>query len=343
VADELSGTVTVIDATTRQKIGAIQITLRIPLEGLVIPYSPLDIAVAPDGRTVWVTAPQPQSGCAGGEAGCGDPLIPPAYAIDQVIVVDPATDSIIARIKVPSLDTGMVHVAGVVVDRESRFAYVTATAANQIIRIDAKTFEVVGRVDLGPGREANDIEICGDQLVVANGFGGRSMSLVSTQDGTVDEVPLNGVPLQIACSPDGRFAYASLFDTREVIRYELATGALTRIALPEGSQGPLQILVTADGSKLYVCDQGTFFSRLPGEKLYEIDAVNAKVVGEFTVGRGPTGVVLTNGESRAYVTSFLSASVSVVDLKKRRVETATLPVGTGPKGIGFWSGVSLVQ
>jgi YVTN family beta-propeller protein len=340
VADELSGTVSVIDANTRLKIGAIQVTVRVPI---VVPFSPLDIAVAPDGRTVWVTAPQPQSGCAGGDPACGDAPIPPEYAIDEVVVLDPNKDSIIARIKVPSLDTGMVHVSGIVIDRESQFAYVTATAANQIIKIDARTFEVVGRVDLGPGREPDDITICGSDLVVANGFGGKSLSVVSTQTGAVDEVPLKGVPLQITCSADGRFAWASLFDTREVVRYELATGALTRIALPEGAQGPVQLLLTPDERRLYVCDQGTFFGRMPSDKLYEIDVATAKVMGEITVGRGPTGIVLTEGGSRAFVTSFLSASVSVVDMAKRRVAPAAITVGTGPKGIGYWQGPSLVQ
>lgn len=340
VADELSGTVSVIDANTLLKISSIQVTVRQPI---VIPFSPLDIAVAPDGRTVWVSAPQPQSGCAGGDPACGDAPIPNEYAIDEVVVLDPTKDSIIARIKIPSLDTGMVHVSGIIVDPESRFAYVTATMANQIIKIDAHTFEVVGRVDLGPGREPDDITMCGSDLVVANGFGGKSLSVVSTQTGAVDEIPLGGVPLQITCSADGRFAWASLFDTREVVRYELATGAITRIALPEAAQGPVQLLLTPDEKRLYVCDQGTFFGRMPSDKLYEIDVASAKVVGEITVGRGPTGIVWANNGNRAYVTSFLSASVSVVDMKKKKLEPAAVAVGTGPKGIGYWEGTSLVQ
>jgi DNA-binding beta-propeller fold protein YncE len=328
----------VIDANTNQKIGAIMLTVRQPI---VVPFSPLDVAVAPDGRSVWVTAPQPQSGCAGGDPGCGDAPIPAELAIDEVVVVDPTADSIVARIKIPSLDTGMVHVTGVVVDRNSEFAYVTASAANQIVRINARTYEVLGRVDLGPGREANDIEICGDELVVANGFGGKSLSIVSTQTGAVDEVPVNGVPLQVTCSADGQFAFASLFDTREVIKYELATGAMSRIALPEGAQGPVQMLLTPDGKRLYVCDQGTFYGRMPSDKLYEIDVAAGKVVGEMTVGRGPNGIVLIDGGSRAYITNFLTASVSVVDLAKRKVNPATVTVGTGPKGIGYWSGAKL--
>lgn len=341
VADELDGTISVLDAATFERVGSIMITVRKPV---IIPFSPLNIAVAPDGRTVWVTAPQPRSGCEeSGDAGCGEIPLPPELAIDEVIVVDPLKDSIIARIKVPSLDFGMVHVSGVAIDRDSRFAYVTAAAANQVIRIDMQTYEIVGRVDLGVDREATDIEVCGTDLVVTNAFGGQSLSIVSTETGAVEEVKLGGVPLHVVCSADGQAAYASLFDTREVVRYDLATGALTRYALPEGAQGPVQLYLTPDNQRLYVTDQGTFYGRMPSDKLYEIDLVKGEVSGELAVGRGPGGIVMAADGKHAYVTNFLTASISVVDLAKRKVLTTDVKVGTGPRGIGYWSGPSLVQ
>lgn len=341
VADEVSGTVSVVDAVSRERIATILVTV---WGELPVPFAPRGVAVAPDGGSVWVTAPQPMSNCVGDESGCGGEVpLPPELKVDEVVVIDPLTDSIVTRIRVPSLDTGNVHVNGIAIDPESRFAYVTATAVSQVIRIDMQTREIAGRVDLGPGREPEGIVLCGEMLVVANGFGGQSLSLVSTTTGAVDEIPLGGVAQQTACTSDGQFAFVSLFDKREVVRYEFATGELQRLALPEGAEGPVQVQVSPDDKLLYVCDQGTLFGRMPSDKVYLIDIASGDVKDAIAVGQGPNGITLSDDGTHAYITNFLGASVSILDLKKGEVLGNQVQVGSAPKGIGYWPGAKLVQ
>ncbi len=343
VADEVSGTVSVIDVATNEKIASINVNVRYP--DVIVPFAPRSVYAAPDGRTVWVSAPQPLSGCSAEEMeGCGFEPLPAEYAIDEVVVIDPTVDSIVARIQVKPLVKGdMVHLAHIVVDDESRFAYVAATQASQIVRIDVNTFEIVGRVDLGFGKEPDGMRLCGENLVVANGFGGRSMSIVSTKTGKVEEIPLDGVAQQTACTTDNGYAFVSLYDTREVVRFNFETGALDRIALPESAKGPVQIHVTPDDKLLYVCDQGTLFGRMPSDKLFEIDIEKAAVSGEFDVGWGPNGIEISDDGSTAYITNLLDASVTVFDLAKRRIIEQGVKVGTAPKGISYWRGADLTQ
>jgi YVTN family beta-propeller protein len=263
----------------------------------------------------------------------GGPNLPPG-ADEQIIVLDPRADTILARIRVPRIDNVYLHLSGIVIDRDSRYAYITANGSSQIIRVDARTFQVVGRVDLGANRDPQGIAACDDKLLVANGAG-RSLSVVETGRGTVEEVPLNGIAIRAVCSGDARFAFVTLYDTREVVRYEFATGAITRMPLPKDAAGPGQLALTGDGKRLYVLDQGSIIGRPPGEKMYQLDPLTGAVRTTIKVGHVPRALVLSADGKTAYTSNYYDANISVVDLATRRT-VATVPIGTAPFGIGTW-------
>lgn len=236
VADEESGTVSVIDAVTNERIATIELSDPDAFPPREI--RPHDVQVAPDGRSVWVTAPPLVT--PGGHLGHHPGEPPPP---DDVVVIDPATDTIGGRIEIgPEL-----HLAHVVLDATSEHAFVTADEASQLIR----------------------------------------------------------------------------------------TGALTRIALPAGSAGPIQLYPTPDSRRLYVCDQGTLMDRPPSNRLYEIDVEQAIVAATIEVGTAAHGVVVGEDGRFAYVTNQLDDTVSVVDVATRTV-VATVAVGTRPNGIAHW-------
>jgi YVTN family beta-propeller protein len=235
---------------------------------------------------------------------------------------------------VPRIDNVYLHLAGIVIDRDSRHAYVTANGSSQIIRVDTRTFQIVGRVDLGPNRDPQSIGLCDDKLVVANGAG-RSLSVVETARGTVEEIPLNGIAIRAVCSIDARYAFVTLYDTREVVRYEFATGAMTRMPLPKDAAGPGQLAFTADGKRLYVLDQGSIMGRPAGEKIYELDPLTGAVRASIKVGHVPRALTLSADGKTAYTSNYYDANISVVDLATRRT-VATVPIGIAPFGIGTW-------
>lgn len=320
VADEDSGTISVLDHESNVRIATID--LASTHDGDTTHFAPHNVQVAPDGRSVWVVAPA--------VADATDPHGGHGELAEQAIVIDPATLAIVARV---DLGTGL-HVAHVVLDAESRFAYVTANEASAVIQIDAQTHRVVGRFELGLGKAPHGARYCEGRLYVAN-MDGMSLSIVDPTSGSIEEVPLGGVAVQTACVPGGRYVFASLYDTREVVRYDVVTGEIARVALPEGSQGPVQLYASPDGSRMYVCDQGILLDRPASNRLYELDVASATVAATIEVGTGAHGVVVSEDGSRAFVTNIAGASVSVVDTLARTV-IATVPVGESPNGIAHW-------
>ena len=306
VADEDSGDVSVVEEGSNKLIGAIAL----PDDGAM--YMPHNVQVAPDGQSVWVSAP------------------PMSTGDDKVFVIDPSNNQVTA-----SIDLGTeLHVAHVVFDPTSSHAYVTANEASRVIEIDAQQHTVTRSFDLGANRGPHGERWCGDRLYVAN-MTGKSLGIIDVATGTVSEVDLQGVAVQTACTPDGRYVFVSLYDTKEVVRYAIDGGQITRIALPAESQGPVQLYPSPDSKWLWVCDQGMLQNRPASNKLYQIDIAAGTVAGNVQVGNGAHGVVVSEDGKLAYVTNVADNTVSVVDTGML-MTMATVPVGTKPNGVSHW-------
>ncbi|MBI3201134.1 MAG: YncE family protein [Myxococcales bacterium] len=278
-------------------------------------YMPHNVQVAPDGMSVWVAAAPMTKG-----------------GVEKAFVLDPATGELLANIDLgPEL-----HVAHVVLDSTSSRAYITANEASAVIEVDANERKVLRSIDLGADRGPHGMRFCGDRLWIAN-MTGKTLAELDPASGSVTETDVGGVAVQTACAPNGKYVFVSLYDTKEVIRYEIDTKKVTRIALPAGSQGPVQLYPSPDSKTLWVCDQGVLMGRPASDLLYAVDIEAAQVTGKAVVGQGAHGVVLSDDGGLAYVTNLAANTVSVVDTTK--LETiATVGVGTKPNGISHWHG-----
>ena len=161
------------------------------------------------------------------------------------------------------------------------------------------------------------------------------MSIINIADGKITDVPLGGVAVQTAVTQDGKFVFASLYDTKEVVRYDRQSGEIKRIALPTGAQGPIQLYATPDSKLLYVADQGELLERPVSNKVFVIDIANTKVINTITVGNKAHGVVVSKDGKTVYVTNSIDNTVSVIDVATQTV-TGTIPVGKGPNGVSYW-------
>ncbi len=272
-----------------------------------------NVQVAPNGKTVWVTAvPMDSTG------------------MDQLVVIDVNTGVIKNRVQLGK----ELHVAHVVLDDESKFAFVTAKESNQVIQVDATTYKVVKKFDLGAGHSPHGLRYANGKLYVAN-MDAKSISIINIVDGKIINIPLGGVVVQTAITQNGKFAFASLYDTKEIIRYDLQSSDIKRILLPVGAQGPIQLYATPDSKLLFVADQGELMDRPVSNKVYVIDVATANVISTITVGKKAHGVTVSNDGTKVYVTNSIDNTVSVIDVSTQKV-TATIPVGKGPNGISYW-------
>ena len=307
VANEEGGSVSVIDLQDSLRNTSIDISESGKM------FMAHNVQVAPNGKTVWVTAvPMDSTG------------------INQLVVIDVNTGIIKNRIQLG----GKLHLAHVVLDNESKYAFVTAKETSQVIQVDATTYEVVKKFDLGAGHSPHGLRYADGKLYVAN-MDAKSMSVINIADGKITDIPFGGVVVQTAVTQDGKFVFASLYDTKEVIRYDMQSGEIKRIALPAGAQGPIQLYATPDNKLLYVADQGELMERPVSNKVFVIDIANAKVISTIVVGKKAHGVVVSKDGTTVYVTNSIDNTVSVIDVATQKV-TATIPVGKGPNGISYW-------
>lgn len=306
VANEEGGSVSVIDLQDSLK----NTNIAIGDSGKM--FMAHNVQVAPDGKSVWVTAvPMDSTG------------------INQLVVIDVNTGTIKTRVQLGK----DLHVAHVVLDNESKYAFVTAKDPSQVIQVDATTYEVVRKFDLGTGHSPHGLRYADGKLYVAN-MDAKSMSIINVADGKITDVPLGGVAVQIAITQDGKFVFASLYDTKEVVKYDLQSGEIKRIALPDGAQGPIQLYATPDSRLLYVADQGELMERPVSNKVFVIDIADAKVISTIQAGNKAHGVVVSKDGKTVYVTNSIDNTVSVIDVATQKV-TRTIPVGKGPNGISY--------
>jgi YVTN family beta-propeller protein len=310
VADEEDGTITVINADNNSKAGTIMVgSHNFDHSGL----KPHNVQTAPDGKSVWVT-------CAAHTSG----------EDEQVVVIDPLVNHSI-RIRI-SLG-GNQHLTHVVLDSASRYAYVAAYQPNEVIKIDAQNYNIVKRIELGSSRGPHGLRISGDKLFIAN-MTAKSLTVINTISEQITEVALGGVAIQTAVTPDRKYAFVSLYDTKSVARYDIENQQISFIQLPSGSLGPIQMYPTPDNRYLYVCDQGGLGTDSVSNKVYVIDILSSSVINTITAGAGPHGVVVNDSGSFAYVTNFKNNTISVIDIVSQSV-TYTISTGKSPNGISY--------
>lgn len=272
-----------------------------------------NVQVAPDGKSVWATI---------------HPMLP--GALDQVIVIDPNDLSIKKRIYV-----GLTyHLAHVVLDQTSQNAFVTATDSHRIVMIDAINYSVKKTFMLPDGYEPHGMRYSNGKLYVAC-MGAKCLSIIDVASAQRTDIALNGIAIQTAVTPNGKYVFASLYDTKEVARYDVQTGQVVKLELPNGSQGPVQVYPTPDNKSLVVCDQGKLNGMPASNKVYLVDIASLNVTATIIVGNAVHGVVVSKDGKKAYVTNSDDDTVSVIDLVSGTVEK-TIPVGLEPDGISYW-------
>lgn len=273
-----------------------------------------NVQASPDGKSVWATI---------------NPFDP--GSVDQLAVIDPVRETVTDLI---DIGVGM-QLAHIVFDERSQYAFVTATDSDLVIQVNTATHEIERKIFLGAGHMPHGMRCKNDVLYVAN-MGSETISAINILTGNITEIPAGGMAVQTAITRDGKFVFASVYDMREVLRYEVLTGEAISISLPAHAQGPVQLYPSPNGQYLYVCDQGVWMGMPASDQVFVIDINSGTVIDSVTAGTAPHGVVVSRDGKKIYVTNNLDNSVSVIDAENLAV-TATVHVGMEPNGITWWS------
>lgn len=135
-------------------------------------------------------------------------------------------------------------------------------------------------------------------------------------------------PINIECSPDGRFLYVVCQNADSLVVVNLERGVVVKeIAVGRRPHG---VAVGPDGGRLYV-------SNRLSDTVTVIDAAQLKAVDEIQVGDDPHGVVVDPSGRWLGVANTEGDTLSMVDLDKGR-ETSRLAAGRGPWSIALGPG-----
>lgn len=348
VAIEGEGRIAVFEPRSGRQIGSIDLSRRV--HGQRIELSPHNVQVAPDGKTVWVTAngahgetqhqsePPADSAHADDAGGASAPEHQAMHhetdpAADEVVVIDPSSETIVKRIPIA---TG-AHLAHVVVTPDGTSAYVTAQNQSTVYKIDARNYRVAGKIQFPSGTQPHGLRLAPDglhayiALLAAKGLG--ILDLKSDQFRTL---PVDGAPVQTAVTADGKRVLASLYDTKKIAVYDVAAKSLRYLNLPKTSQGPVQLYPSPDSRFVYVADQGHYFGQPDGNRIFKADLQDMQIVESITAGDAPHGIVVSKDGAFACVTNLVSNDLSFIDLATGK-ESARIAAGKEPNGVSIWS------
>lgn len=341
VASEDGGEVDVIDVKSNSVVAKIDLSLR--QDSGSVMYMAHNVQVAPDGKSVWVTANAMTGGHMGLNTKLKNMLFPTAYADnghmaesavkDQLVVIDPLTDKVTKRI---DIGAGL-HLAHVVLTPDSKYAVAVSQEKGEIYKVDASTYQVVKTIPTKQGDKPHGLRIAPDgQHAYIAMMGGKSIGILDMSSATLTYIPLNGAAVQTAVTSDGKYALATVYDSKSVAIYNISEGQLEYAQLPAGAKGPLQLYPTPDAKYAYVADQGNYFGQPNGDKLYKVDLDQRKVVATTQVGTAPHGVVVSPDGKHVYVTNLVSNDVSVIDVATNK-ELVKIPTAAKPNGISYWT------
>lgn len=224
----------------------------------------------------------------------------PTAEDDQIVVLQNDTDSIIKRISLAP----KAHLAHVVFTPDNRYAYVTAQETSTIYKIDTRSYAVV-RINLPEksGPHGLRIDSLGKKAYIAL-MAGKGLGVLDLVSDTVDVVPLNGMAVQTAILPNGKWVFVSLYDTKQVAAYNTESSKIIYVDLPKTSQGPVQLYPAPDGSALYVADQGYLSGRPVNTRVYKFDFIAHKIK-TIPAGQAPHGVTVSKDGKWVYTTNLL--------------------------------------
>lgn len=304
VANELEGTISVLNADTYKEIKKIDLSYKGEM------YKAHNVDVTPDGKYAMATA------------------VPHSINGEEfLMLMNSKNDKVKKRIRLGKDQ----HLSHVVIDANSSMAYVTAYDPGQLIVVSLIAENVSKRIDLGKQTGPHGLRILGKKVYIAC-LESKELLEVDVLTNQIKRTYLDGVAVQTAVFDKIPLVCVSLYDKKQIVKYNTQTGDTNVISLPLDSQGPIQIYPSKDNTLLYVCDQGILDNRPYSNKVYVIDVNSNQVIKTIEVGKGAHGVTTNDAGSKLFITNIFDNTVSVIDASSYEV-LQTITVGVSPNGI----------
>jgi DNA-binding beta-propeller fold protein YncE len=216
----------------------------------------------------------------------------------HLLVVEPESGRIVTAIETGQDVSHMVAVAA-----DGQRAYVTNIGSGTTTALDLAEGRKLTDLATGAGSEALALTPDGRELWVAARAAGE-LAIVNTDKLEVTaRLPLPGIPIRIAITPDGRTALVTCAGTAEIVAFDVATrserarrtvdvpkapGADQRslARLAPNSVLPIGLLVSADGGSAFV-------AATMGDVVVQFTTGSLEPLRTIDVGGEPDGLAVT--------------------------------------------------
>ena len=265
----------------------------------------------------------------------------------EVVVVDPVSATVVARIAVGK------RPRGVKLSADGRLLYVALSgspkagpgvdesklppadrAADGIGVVDLATSSLLRVYPSGQDPEAFDVSRDGKLLFISNEETAEMSVLDLASGQVVRRVPVGREPEGVTVRPDGKVVYVTSEEESLVVAVDAAAWVpLARI--PVGPR-PRSLVVTPDGKTAFVPNEMqptvTVVDLVRNRSLGSIAVVP---VAKTVLGPRPMGAVLSRDARTLYVSTGRGESVAIIDVATRRQRRILDGVGARPWGIAL--------
>lgn len=286
VTNERSNTVSVINGKTHQIEATIEIGKR-----------PRGIGISPDGSEVYVAISQE----------------------NKIAVFDPVSLKILRKFNAgDDPEAFSVHPNGNI--------YISNEDSAKATVINPKNGKVITEISVGLEPEGVAISPDGKRVIITSESTNMLHIVAVPEHKIVSNILVGARPRAATFTHDGKFAYATAEIGGEVIKVNIATGKIEqRISLGDDKAKPKDILISKDGSKLYVAG-----GRL--NQVMVLDADTLALIKGIPVGKRVWGLAMTKDGKHIYSSNGVSSDVSIINTENNTV-IATTKVGKFPWGI----------
>jgi YVTN family beta-propeller protein len=306
VSNEISGTVSVVDITTRQVVYTIAVGKR-----------PRGIRTSPDGRIVYVAL---SGSPIGGPNVDESKLPPPDRRFDGIGVIDAHTGAL-TRVLQGGTDPEQFALSA-----DGQRLFIANEDAALTTVLDVNSGQIVRQITVGGEPEGVDLSPDGASVYVTSENDNQVHVIDASSLQLVKVIAVGPRPRSTGFLPNQPRAYVSAENGAAVDVIDTRTHqVLRRITFPSDTLRPMGVLAAPDGSQVFVTTGR-------GGSLEILDAKTDAIRGSVRVGERPWGLAVSPDGRMVFTANGPSNDVSLVDVASMSV-TARVPVGERPWGV----------
>jgi len=251
---------------------------------------------------------------------------------DSIAVINAATGTLERTIKVGD------GPRGVCVNPATGRVYVANKLDDTVSVIDGSTNSVVSTIPVGDAPYGTSVDSSRNRIYVANGGDGTITVIEGSTESVVTDIAVGNGSVDVAVNPSTNRIYAVNVNDDTVSVIDGSTNSvISTIAVGDA---PHDIAVDSSRNRIYVANIGHEMllglskDQVSGKRgsISVIEGLTDSITATIKVGRGPTGLAVSQTTGRVYVVNTLDDTVTVIDGSAGRA-MAEIPVGDSPTDV----------